>query len=125
MGRNKRTDDDWKQIIRDCKSSGLSDAEWLKANHIASSTFYKKLEELFGEVEENTLLPEKKLSEIPESHEIVQLTFEEPRSAVESVHLKPMETSVVLKTGNFTIEISNNAGAEVIKNTILALQALC
>lgn len=126
MPRTKRTDDDWRQLIRECKSSGVSDQEWLREHHIASSTFYKKLGELYGEVEQNTPVPTKKLAEVPEVHEIVQVTFDEPvRLDSQPARTAATEASVVLRTGNFTIEISNNAGADVIRNTVLALSGLC
>ena len=124
MKRTKRTNEEWMDLIRECKCSGLSDQIWLRENHIPASSYYKKYKELCGVVEESAPLPEKHLPEIPETHEIVQVTFGEESNSLSVSHVRP-EPAVILKSGHYTLEILNTAGAETIRNTIAALKHLC
>ena len=124
MKRIRRTDDEWMDLIRECKSSGLSDQVWLRQKQIPASSYYKKYRELCGEVEENTPLPVKHLTEIPESHEIVQVTLGEESNSLSVSHKKP-EPAIVLRAGAYTVEVLNTAGADIIRNTLLALGQLC
>lgn len=124
MKRIRRTNEDWMNIIRECKCSGLSDQIWLRENHIPASSYYKKYHELCGVIEENTPLPEKHLSEVPETHEIVQVSFGEESNSLSVSHVRP-EPAVILKAGTYTLEILNTAGAETIRNTLAALRQLC
>lgn len=36
----RRTDDEWFEVITECRRSGLSDAAWCRAHDISKSTFY-------------------------------------------------------------------------------------
>ena len=112
------------ELIRKCKSSGLSDQVWLRENQIPASSYYKKYRELCGEVEQNTALPEKHLTEIPETHEIVEVTFGEESNSLSVSKNKP-EPAVILKAGAYTVEILNGATAQAIRNTLQALKQLC
>ena len=123
MSYKRRSNEDWLEIIRECKSSGLSDLQWLKENGIAPSSYYKKLGELCGNAEAKSELPAKKLPEIRESHEIVEVSF---GNESDSLHTG-METApaMVLKTAGYTLEINNSAGAMAIRNVLEALRQIC
>lgn len=124
MTRKRRTDAEWRELICACKSSGLSDNEWLKQNHISPSSFYNKLHKLYGEAETGTPLPEKNLTEIPETHEIVQLSFgDESRTLQNSGNAS--DAALFLHIGSYILEIRNHAEADAIRNTLLALRTLC
>ena len=72
----RRSNEEWAELIKGCKSCGLSDGlsdrEWMKQHHISSSSFYKKLHELYGEIS-NVPVAKKRLPEIRETHEIVEI----------------------------------------------------
>jgi len=126
MPRIRRSDEEWMDLIRECKSSGVSDQIWLKRNHIASSSYYRKYQQLCGEKEQIAPLPQKQLTQIPETHEIVQISFGEESNSLPVFHKAPVtETAVILKAGSYTLEITNSAGADVIHNTLLALKQIC
>ena len=50
MPKKRHSNAEWAGLIKECKSCGLSDREWMKQHHISSSSFYKKLYELYGEI---------------------------------------------------------------------------
>ena len=39
----RRSRDEWLQLINDCRRSGLSDAEWCRQHDICVSTFYNRI----------------------------------------------------------------------------------
>lgn len=76
----KYTEKEWLNMIRDCKSSGLSDQEWCREHHIVRSTFYKHLKRFHTAADDDGgRLPVKNLPLVPEEHEILPLIItEEP-----------------------------------------------
>ena len=61
----RRTNDEWMNLIGECKSGGLSDQVWLKQKQIPASSYYKKYRELCGEAEYNAPFTVKHLTEVP------------------------------------------------------------
>ena len=37
---NRRTEEEWFQLIQECRTSGLSDKEWCRQNNVSLSNFY-------------------------------------------------------------------------------------
>ena len=103
-----------------CRSSGLTDRQWCMENGIPVSTFYYHVRTL-----------RKKACEIPEpvnahaqKQEVVQIPLwemEQHTSDAVALH-KP---SICLEMQGIRIEIHEQAGADVIRNTLLALRQLC
>ena len=125
MERHRRSDEEWRELIRQCKASGLSDHEWLKQNHISESSFYNKLKKFSNQgVEESTPVSKKNLREVPESHDIVQISFEDGSNSLQTSSI-PKTAAITLHAASFTLDIHNHAEAEVIRNTLLALKSLC
>ncbi len=119
----------WFDLIRQCRTSGKSDAQWMQEHDIKSPTFYYHVKQL-----------RKKACDIPENsfsrqrndvQEVVPLFMDETPSVV--ANNNPLEQSditdntvaVRLSIHGISVEIANNATQEVIKNTISALQFLC
>ena len=119
----------WFDLIRQCRTSGKSDAQWMQEHDIKSPTFYYHVKQL-----------RKKACDIPENsfsrqrndvQEVVPLFMDETPSVV--ANNNPLEQSditdntvaVRLSIQGISVEIANNATQEVIKNTISALQFLC
>ena len=82
MPKIRRSDAEWAELIKECKSCGLSDREWMKQHHISSSSFYKKLHELYGDIS-NVPVAKKRLPEIAETHEIVEIGIGEESNSLQ------------------------------------------
>ena len=110
----------WLERITQCRSSGLTDRQWCIENGIPVSTFYYHVRTL-----------RKKACEIPEAveadaqkQEVVQIPLwemEQHTSDAVALH-KP---SVSLEMQGIRIEIHEQVGTDVIRNTLLALRQLC
>lgn len=116
--RTTSNDDQWLELISQCRASGLTDRQWCIENGISASTFYYHVQDL-----------RKKACAIPEAadaalQEVVQIPLWEMKpSASEAV---PSSTpSICLEMQGIRIEIHEQAGADVIKHTLLALRQLC
>ena len=107
------------ELISQCRSSGLTDRQWCIQNGIPTSTFYYHVKAL-----------RKKACEIPETsvaatqkQEVVQIPLWETESHPDTVPAS--SPSVCLEMQGIRIEIHEQAGADVIRNTLLALRQLC
>ena len=113
-------DEHWLNLITQCRSSGLTDRQWCIENGIPVSTFYYHVRAL-----------RKKACEVPEAvdaaaqkQEVVQIPLWEEGPQVPdgiSVH----SPSICLQMQGIRVEIHEHAGADVIRNTLLALHQLC
>ncbi len=113
-------DDHWLELITQCRSSGLTDRQWCIENGISASTFYYHVRAL-----------RKKACEIPESadpvmqkQEVVQIPLWETETHPSDAVSIPVP-SICLEMQGVRIEIHEQAGADVIRNTLLALRQLC
>ena len=110
----------WLELITQCRASGLTDRQWCIQNGIPASTFYYHIRALC-----------KKACEIPASadtavqkQEVVQLPLW--KTEQDSAETAPLSMpSICLQMQGVRIEIHEQAAAEVIRNTLLALRQLC
>ena len=113
-------DEHWLNLITQCRSSGLTDRQWCIKNGIPVSTFYYHVRTL-----------RKKACEVPEAvdaaaqkQEVVQIpTWEMEQHASDTAAFHT--PSICLEMQGIRIEIHEQAGADVIRNTLLALRQLC
>ena len=113
-------DEHWLNLITQCRSSGLTDRQWCIKNGIPVSTFYYHVRAL-----------RKKACEVPEAvdaaaqkQEVVQIpTWEMEQLASDTAAFHT--PSICLEMQGIRIEIHEQAGADVIRNTLLALRQLC
>ena len=112
-------DEHWLNLITQCRSSGLTDRQWCIENGIPVSTFYYHVQAL-----------RKKACKVPEAvdaaaqkQEVVQISLweKEQHSDTAAFHTP----SICLEMQGIRIEIHEQAGADVIRNTLLALRQLC
>ena len=113
-------DEHWLNLITQCRASGLTDRQWCIENGIPVSTFYYHVQAL-----------RKKACEVPEAvdavaqkQEVVQIPLwemEQPPSDTTALHTP----SICLEMQGIRIEIHEQAGTDVIRNTLLALRQLC
>ncbi|MEG0722135.1 MAG: IS66 family insertion sequence element accessory protein TnpB [Lachnospiraceae bacterium] len=119
----------WFNLIQQCRTSGKSDAQWMQEHEIKSPTFYYHVKQL-----------RKKACDIPKNsfsrqrndvQEIVPLFMDEAPSIMTnnnpsaSSSITGNTAAVRLSIQGITVEITNSATQEVIKNTISALLFLC
>lgn len=113
------SDQQWFELIQQCRTSGLSDRQWCLQNGVSLSTFYYHIKAL-----------RKKACEIPvtsntmEQHqEVVPLDFtNEPPTNISAASPVP---AVRMSLNGILIDIMNQADESVIRHTIRALQLLC
>ena len=120
-----RTDQEWMDLIHQCRTSGLGDKDWCEQHDIPISTFYTKI----------TRLRKKACDIPPANHHVIrenqhvvplQIIDEVPkiyRNEIPAV--SDASTAVVLKINGYCIEISNEAARDTIFNTLSVLQQLC
>ena len=113
-------EDHWLELITQCRSSGLTDRQWCIENGIPVSTFYYHVRAL-----------RKKACAVPEAvdasaqkQEVVQIPLWETEQN-RSDHVALPGPSVCLEIPRVGVEIHEQAGADVIRNTLLALRQLC
>ena len=119
MSTTSSSQDHWLELISQSRSSRLTDRQWCIQNGIPISTFYYHVKAL-----------RKKACEIPETsvaatqkQEVVQIPLWEPVSHPDSVPVAA--PSVCLEMQGIRIELHEQAGADVTRNTLLALRQLC
>lgn len=123
----RRTDDEWMNLIQECRTSGLTDKEWCREHQIHSSNFYYHIRRL-----------REMACEIPESasgstrtgfQEVVPITFEEsfPNPPKPGTDMKSLgfDTAIRITVNGFQVEVSNHAARETIATTLSVLQRLC
>ena len=109
----------WLELITQCRTSGLSDRRWCKENGIPVSTFYYRVRALRRKA---CAVPEA-VDAAAQKQEVVQIPLCEMEKETSDDAL-PLP-SVCLRMRGIRIEIHEQAGADVIHNTLLALQQLC
>ena len=112
-------DEHWLNLITQCRASGLTDRQWCIENGIPVSTFYYHVRAL-----------RKKACEVPEAvdaaaqkQEVVQIPLWEKEQHSDTVTFHT--PSICLEMQGIRIEIHEQAGADVIRNTLLALRQFC
>lgn len=113
----------WYRLIQECRSSGISDAQWLKQNKIKSSTFYyhvKKLRQKACDIPDNHCTMRQ-----PEVHEVVPICLGDTLpSAVPSHNIgnvshcsSSIDAAIRQKLHGVCVEITNAATQTAIQNT--------
>ena len=101
----------WMQMIKEQKESGLSIASWCRENGVSENCYYyrkNKLRELAA-------------GEFLEFVEIKQPVTTAVRSA--AMHNENIYGTACIRYGGITIELTNDAGQDLIRNIVGALHA--
>jgi len=120
---NYRSPDDWMKLIQECRSSGLTDAEWCRRNSVAISSFYAAIRRLRSNA---CAVPVPVAKDQAMLQEVVPVSFDDTVSCspMPLQDLKSFGTiQVIVK--DYMIQISDNCARETIKNTLLALKEIC
>ena len=128
----RRTDEQWFNLVLECRQSGLSDRAWCTSKGIAPNTFYYHIKDL---QEKAFDLPESISMSQPQTHEIVAIDLNEVVDYREPIEASTPSTisrdnendsvAVILDFNGINLKILNNASDIVISNTIKALRNLC
>ncbi|OLR62162.1 hypothetical protein BHF69_05380 [Anaerostipes sp. 992a] len=126
----KRSDEEWIQIIQECRTSGLTDKKWCEEHHIAPSNLYYHIRRL-TEKACGAEIPENPRVSSRETHEVVPLRVSEeapfddliPEQPQTSV--SPSEAAIRLNIHDISMEIFNHAEKDTILNTLDALRMIC
>lgn len=121
----KRSDQEWIDLIQECRTSGLGDKEWCELHEIPISSFYTKISRLRRKACD---IPKAQHRGIREAQQVVPLPIiDEVAEAYQPEHplVGSESPAVVLKINDYSIEISNHAAQNTIFNTLSVLQQLC
>lgn len=124
----KRNEQEWIELIQECRTSGLSDKEWCFQHGIPISTFYNRVTTLRKKA---CSIPAASKSVVTPSQQVVPITIIEendPFSLEGIQHVSVPDKShpaIILNINSCRMEINNHADKEIILNTLLALQQLC
>ena len=128
MCNKRRTDTEWLSLIQKCRSSGLSDRAWCEQNDISINTFYNTVTRLRKKA---CMIPKTTWSTMGCTPEIVPLSLVEESHAQisDSTRQRPADVTssceaLTIMVNGCKIAINNNAGRDVIYNTISALREL-
>ena len=104
----------WKALIKERQSSGMTVAAWCKANGICEQTYYRNLKRLREELCENLPAP----INVPEK----PVTFKKLEVAAP---LPNTQAAVIIRLPQATLEINEGASQQTVQAVLLALQSVC
>lgn len=125
--RIKRTDQEWLDLIKDCKTSSLKVKIWCEQHGITAKAIDYHARRLR---QKGYTIPQRIPQTTYEKQEIVCLDISKSFSAgrEETPLWNPWTANAAALRFDFQgtlIEISNHAAKEAIENTLLALRSLC
>jgi len=128
MCNKRRTDEEWLSLIQECRNSEFSDRAWCEQNDISINTFYNTVTRLRKKA---CMVPEAAGPTMDDLPEIVPLSLvEESRAKMpDSARQWPADVTssgeaLTIMVNGCKVAINNNAGRDVIYNTISALREL-
>lgn len=118
----RRNDQEWMQIIQECRNSGLSDQAWCHEHNISVSTFYNRIKRLQKQACE---IPVSKGKASGRSQQVVPLQIIDEMVDEHQNTIAAERPAISIAAGKFHIAIHSHADRETIQNTLLALQQIC
>ncbi len=122
-----RSDQEWLELIRECRASGLPDREWRQIHSISINTFYNKVSDLRKKACE---IPKTQAAASRQKHEVVPLELaakSDPcpeHSANSAARAPTARTAITVRMPGYSIEIADGASEDTIRSTLLALGRL-
>ena len=104
----------WKTLIQECQSSGMTVSAWCKANDICEQTYYRNLKVLREELCNNLPVPLPN-SEKPTVFKKLEVTAPLPNT----------QAAVIIRLPQATLEITEGTSQQTIQAVLLALQSVC
>ena len=121
----RRTEQEWMDLIHECRTSGLGDKDWCEQHDIPISTFYTKITRLRKKACD---IPAANHRAVRETQQVVPLRIVDEAPEIykdEVTAASGASSAVVIKINGYSIEISNQAARDTILNTLSVLQQLC
>ena len=126
-----RSDEEWFQIINECRRSGLSDSQWCKQHDIRESTFFCAVGRLrkkaYAIPDRNKSidvlsdsLPKQDVVRIDIEPELLHLSRPEPMQVVPATYLDNSHT-IEIDVHGINIRVFNSVDKELLKTVLSAL----
>lgn len=125
----RRSDQEWLNIIHECRTSGLPDKTWCEENGIQPSNFYYHIRRLRAMACEITERENAALSS--QVQEVVPVSFSKNASYDTTLQTSSsfqectMDEVITIQMNGIRLGITNMAAKDTIINTLSALQTLC
>ena len=123
--RKIRNDDEWMELINQCRTSGMSDKNWCECHGINTSTFYYAIRRLQRKA---CQIPCSTLVTHPAVQEVVPIDLEHLEAGPvkeEGGYVSDSCTAIKIRCRSLDLEITNSASSSIIRDTIASLLALC
>ena len=104
----------WKTLIKECQSSGMTVTAWCSLNGICEQTYYRNLKKLREELCENLPAPVD-TPEMPVAFKKLEVMSP----------LSDTKAAVIIRLPNATLEINEGASQQTVQAVLLALQSIC
>ena len=104
----------WKNLIKDCQSSGMTVSAWCKMNDICEQTYYRNLRKLREELCDNLPVP---LDAVQKPVAFKRLEVATP--------LPDTRAAVIIRLPQATLEINEGTSQQTVQAVLLALQSVC
>lgn len=105
----------WRVMVQECRSSGMTVAAWCTKHSICTSTYYRRQKMVW---EAGT-----KLLTLPVAADSSQISFAEYTPP--TISASPVSVPLTLHIGQATLEIRNGAEPSLIESTLRVLTKLC
>ena len=126
--KKTRSEQEWLDLIQECRASGLPDREWCQMHSISIKTFHNKVSDLR---KKSCTIPQPQMAPPMHSHEVVPLALgSTPVFATDSTagcmpEVSASYAAVTVRMSGYSVEITNSASEDTIRNALLALGRLC
>lgn len=104
----------WRQRVMECKTSGLTVAEWCEQNHINKKTYFYWQKQVWDH-EINTMVPDRP-PDLPASVQFAEIS-------VPSCSVLSGDADVVLRHGEWTMEIRNSVDPMLLCRILEAVKS--
>ena len=111
--RSRIKREQWKNIITECRNSGMTVRAWCEANGIVEQTYYRNLKRLREDLLENISVPAE------ESERPVPFKRLEVQTPIPDTH-----AAVIIHLNGIMVEITEGASQQTIQAVLLALQSV-
>ena len=120
----RRSEQEWMDLIQECRTSGFSDKDWCEQQGIPVSSFYNKISKLRKKACD---LPHVQTHIIQKPQQVVpiSITEEEPLLYHGNTSHQASDPVMVLDMNGCRIEVMNHAAKDTIFDVLTALQQLC
>lgn len=134
--RMKHSDEEWLDLITQCRRSGHTDADWCRDHSIPISSFYNAVSRLRKKActipETSAGHPERILDLTSSSQDVVPIRIEPEKSSVSGLCSVPEAASMYLDNshsieilvGNASVRISNGADLSLLSTVLTSLRGL-